>query len=209
MDATLSRPSILCVQQNAEAQQFLEHALSAFRVSTTSTAYEAVRRINHEVFDAYVLDYWLPDWSGVGICREIRKTDPHAPICFYTTASGREHRAKALRAGASAFIQAPIDAASLTRRLHVLMERTDVASLQARTEGERVIHQELERQAAGAAERAMEMAAKAIENAAKAKAFRAFLAAGGARAHFERWWPQQFDTSWAGRDAKAHSDANR
>jgi DNA-binding response OmpR family regulator len=200
------------VQQNAEAQQFLERALSDFRVIVTASAYETVRRLNNELFDAYVLDYWLPDWSGVGLCREIRKTDPHVPICFYTTAAGSEHEARALRAGASAFIQAPVDAAPLCRRLHALIERSDIASLQARTEEERVIQQELERQAAAAvarAERAMETAAKAIENSAKVKAFKAYLAAGGARAHFERWWPQQFDTCWAGRSSETESDSKR
>src|SRR5688500_11528153 len=131
---SLPRRAILCVQQNPEIQQFLQRALSDFRVITATTAYEAVRRLNNEVFDAYVLDYWLSDWSGAGLCREIRKTDPHGPVCFYTTAVGGEHQARALRAGASAFIQAPMDAASLSRRLHALIQQSEVASLRARIE---------------------------------------------------------------------------
>jgi len=47
----------------------------------------------------------------------------------------------------------------------------------------------------------MKRAAKAIEHAAKIKAFKAFVDAGGARAHFERWWPQQFDMCWAAEGA--------
>ena len=109
------------------------------------------------------------------------------------------------------FIQAPVDSATLSRRLHVLLERSDVASLRARVEEQRVIHEELQRQAAAAASRAgmaMEKAAKAIEHSAKVKAFKAFLAAGGASAHFQRWWDQQFGNSWASR-AAAHRESPR
>ena len=41
-------------------------------------------------------------------------------------------------------------------------------------------------------ERAKERAAQAIERTARAKAMKAFVEAGGALAHFERWWPQSF-----------------
>jgi DNA-binding response OmpR family regulator len=194
------RRSILCVQQNPEIQAFLREALADFRVIMATTADEAVRRINNETFDAYVLDYWLADWSGASLCREIRRADPHGPICFYATAASGENRARALRAGASAFIAAPADAATLSKSMRALIKEADLASLHARVEEARVIHEELERQAAAAsarADNAMKRAAKAIEHSAKIKACKAFIDAGGARAHFERWWPQQFDAGWA------------
>ena len=200
----LPQRSVLCVQQNPEVRQFLQQALPDFRVVVTPAADEAIRRTNDEAFDAYVLDYWLSDWSGVSLCRHIRKTDPHGPICFYSTAARGENRARALRAGASAFMEAPADAATLSGRLRALIQVADVASVQARVEEARVIQEELQRQAAAAAARAdnaMKRAAKAIEHAAKIKAFKAFVDAGGARAHFERWWPQQFDSCWAAQPA--------
>ena len=205
-ERALPRRSVLCVQQSADVQQFLQRALADLRVVVTASAYEAIRHLNQEAFDGYVLDYWLSDWSGVSLCREIRKADPHGPVCFYTTTALGGNRARALRAGASAFIEAPAAAATLSGRLRALIQVADAASVHARVEATRVIHEELQRQAAAAvarADNAMKRAAKAIEHAAKIKAFKAFVDAGGARAHFERWWPQQFDSCWVAQDATA------
>ena len=198
------RPSVLCAQQDPAIQQFLRDALADYELTVTATAEEALKRMHSAPFDAYVIDYWLSDWSGVGLCREIRKTDPHVAICFYATAAADGNRARALRAGASAFIEAPVDAGTLSKRVRALIHEADSASLRARVEETRVIQEELERQAAAAAQRAdnaMKRAAKAIEHAAKIRAFRAFVDAGGARAHFERWWPEQFDSCWAAQGA--------
>jgi hypothetical protein len=90
------------------------------------------------------------------------------------------------------------------------MKAADAASAQARIEETRVIQEELQRQAASAvarADNAMQRAEKAIERAAKIKAFKAFVDAGGTRAHFERWWPHEFASCWAAQDATAESKA--
>jgi len=191
--------AVLCVLPNAEIQRFALSVLCDFRMTVTATAIDALRWMHSGIFDAYVLDYWLPDWTGPSLCRDIRRHDPHVPICFYTTAMAPTHRARALRAGASAFLEAPTEGAALSRRLHVLLDRADAASLHAMAEGTRVIQEELERRATAAAAQAnvaIRKAQAAIERAAKIKARKAFVEAGGASAHFARWWPQQFDLSW-------------
>jgi DNA-binding response OmpR family regulator len=211
VERALRRPSVLCAQQDPAIQQFLVDALADYQVTVTATAEEALKRMHKAPFDAYVVDYWLSDWSGVGLCREIRKTDPHVAICFYATAAADGNRARALRAGASAFVEAPVEPEILSKRLRALIQQADLASVHARVEETRVIQEELERQAAAAAARAdnaMKRAAKAIEQAAKVRAFKAYVEAGGARAHFERWWPQQFDSCWVAHDAPRPSAVN-
>ena len=61
-------------------------------------AFEALREINRRVFHAYVLEYWLPDWSAVQICRHIRKSDPRVPVIIYGGAERDEDRARAFGA---------------------------------------------------------------------------------------------------------------
>ncbi len=190
----LPERSVLCVQPNSENQQFLKQALAGFRVVMAPNGLEAVRIKNQAVFDAYIIDYWLPDWAGVALCRDIRKTDPHVPIVVYTSASS-EYAQRAFRAGAMAYLNAPTDAVAFRERLGALIRISDIHDLRARVEMERVILEELQRRAMVAKERteaAMVQAEGAIERAARGKAEKAFLAAGGTLGGFERSWPHQF-----------------
>jgi DNA-binding NtrC family response regulator len=185
---------LLCVQPKLNSQQFLGHALEGYRLLMVGSAFEAIRCNNHSVFDAYIVDYWLPDWAGPALCREIRKSDPHTPIVFYTSI-GAGDPDRALRAGATAYIRAPIDSFVFRERLRVLIECADIHDLHARREEERAIHDELERRAAAAidqAEQAMQRSRAAIERVAKLKAAKAFIEAGGTRAGFQRFWPHQY-----------------
>ena len=47
---------------------------------------------------------WAADWSGPSLCREIRKIDPHGTIVFCTAAARDNDRARAMRAGANAYL---------------------------------------------------------------------------------------------------------
>src|SRR5688572_2628423 len=91
--------SVLCVQPNAERHAQLQSALAKHRLVMTTCALDAVRQHNAHAFDAYVLDYWLPDWNGVALCRQIRRSEPHAPILFFTAADQDEQVKRAMRAG--------------------------------------------------------------------------------------------------------------
>ncbi|MDB5927800.1 MAG: response regulator with CheY-like receiver domain and winged-helix DNA-binding domain [Betaproteobacteria bacterium] len=198
LQRVLPARAVLCVQPKTKNQQFLEHALEAFSLVFAGNAFEAIRCSNRSAFDAYVLDCWLPDWTGSGLCREIRKSDPNVPIIFYTL-TGDEHAPRALRAGATAYLHAPLDGGALRERLRLLIEAADIRDLRARLEVERVLHDELERTSAtiDSAEQPMCPAADWIERMAKLKAIKAFIAAGGTRAGFQRFWPHEFAAACA------------
>jgi DNA-binding response OmpR family regulator len=59
-------------------------------------------------FDLYILDNWLPDNSGVELCRAIREFDAHTPILFYSAAAYAKDIQEGLRAGAQAYLVKPI-----------------------------------------------------------------------------------------------------
>jgi DNA-binding response OmpR family regulator len=163
-------------------------------------AYEALRNFNARPFDAYVLDYWLPDWSGPSLCREIRKTDPNSPVVFYTDAASDQDRHRAMRAGASAYLCKPVEPDELRSSLGSLFTRSDVESLLAKTSAERAVDEVLvlrlarARPASGAHD---ESAARSLERAARARAYKVFIESGGTRANFDSWWPQVFGSARA------------
>jgi len=48
---------------------------------------EGLRLAQQQDFDLYILDNWMPDKSGVELCRAIRAFDPYTPILFYSAAA--------------------------------------------------------------------------------------------------------------------------
>jgi DNA-binding NarL/FixJ family response regulator len=160
----------------------------------TATAYDAICALNARDFDAYVLPFWLPDWSSFSLCRDVRKADPHAPIVFYGSGAREPNCKRARRAGASACVPDG-DMITLRGELRTLLDRVCLENLAAITAEQRAIQEELERRAAvlaGRADRAKHMAALAVERTAKIKACAAYTAEGGTRADFMRRWPQAF-----------------
>ena len=198
--STIAKRAILCVQPNADLHPALELALAKYSVVMTSCALDAVRQHNAGHFDAYVIDYWLPDWSGVGLCRQIRQTEAHAPILFFTAADRDEQKRRALRAGANVVLHVSDGAQAVVSRLQTLLHTADTQNQRARIEELRAIQDELARRAAieiRASTHARERAAAAIERAAQVRARKAFADAGGTLATFERTWGQIYAAALA------------
>ncbi|HYC47663.1 MAG TPA: response regulator [Burkholderiales bacterium] len=194
------RRDVLVVDNHADAREQAAAVLSSYRVSFASNAYEAMRETNAKPFHAYILEQWLPDWSGVQLCRAIRGLDPHAPILFVTAAARDEDRSRALRAGANAYLSKPVDGERLLRQLRMYLELSELESLRAKQEEERAVQDELVRRARDTiarADAARQLAAKSIERTARTKAYKAFIDARGSRAHFESWWPNVFGSASA------------
>lgn len=190
----------LCALPEGNSKAFLEEAFPGQRLTFAHSAYEAIRSLHAGTFDFFVLEYWLPDLSGVALCREIRKVDPWSPIVFCTATDREDARRRALHAGADAYLCQPVDPQFLRERMRLLVEKADANSLSAKREEELAIEAELRRRAAVAAartEHARALAASATERAARVKAFKAFIDSGGTCANFERWWPQVITTAWA------------
>jgi len=186
---------ILCASPVREHHPWLTRCLTNYRLHIVQTGLDAVRTYNVGAFDAYILDYWLPDWSGLSLCRQIRKDDPAAPVVFFSSAEGLDQRKRAMRAGADAYLLASAGAEPLAHEIGTLLRFADVRGLRAKVEEEVAVQEELQRRAALAIERtehAKALAAQALERAARARAQKAFMDSGGTLGNFGRWWPQVF-----------------
>jgi DNA-binding response OmpR family regulator len=187
--------TLLCVQPDPQLRESLQQGLTDFQAVLASNSLEAIRLVNSSIFDAYVIDYWLPGSSGVHLCRHIRRTDPHTPICFYTAAGTEEQRRRGFSAGANAYVCASSGPEGLRAELLAVLETSELQSARAKVDEEQAIQEELERRVVVAIDRteqARALAAQAIESAARARAYARFSVSGGTPAHFERWWPHVF-----------------
>jgi DNA-binding response OmpR family regulator len=195
--APAAQPVVLCVQPDENLRQSLPLALGGIQAILASTSLEAIRLMNATVIDAFVIDYHLPGSSGIHLCRHIRRSDLHTPVCFYAATGTEEQRRRAFNAGAGGYVCASAGPDALGDEVERLLQFAELQGARAKVEEERAIQEELERRVVVAIDRtarARALAADAVELAAKAKAYERFTAAGGTPAIFRRWWPETFRT---------------
>ncbi len=87
----------------------LTHLLgrSNYEVVTASSIHDALRLIEEEEFDLYILDKRLPDGSGLDLCKRFTEMTPHVPVIFYSGDAYELHRQEGLCAGADAYVSKP------------------------------------------------------------------------------------------------------
>ena len=188
MDQRSNKHSILCVQPGQDSWETLGAVLHEHDCVFAKNAYEALREFHRRSFDAYLLEFWLPDWAGPALCREIRGVDPNSSILFCATPIGEEYEKKALRAGADAYLSKPLDPEVLTTKVRELLTESHSLSLRAKRQAELAASEALERRATQAALN------QSLERVARSRAYKAFIESGGTRANFDRWWPQLFSS---------------
>ena len=119
---------ILCVDDHEDSSQLLKLLLaeSDYEVSIAATMNEAIRLAQATNFDLYVMDKYLPDGSGIDLCRQLAELTPNVPCILYTGDAYEIHREEALAAGAHAFIPKP-DLDALIDAVHKLLSERECA----------------------------------------------------------------------------------
>jgi len=135
----------LCVDPDRESQGVLWEALRDFETVFAGNAHDALRELNRRVFDAYLMESLLPDFSGLALCREIHRTDPRGPVILCAGRGRKEDRLLALRAGANAYVCKPLEPSELLTQLRVLLVTGDIESAGATAAARSAISDELTR----------------------------------------------------------------
>src|SRR5215207_805713 len=102
-------PRVLYIEDHDDTRELVTLVLEqrSFEVVTGPTIQSGVALANSQEFDLYLLDSWLPDGSGLDLCREIREFDPATPILFYSAAAYEIDRDQAIQSGAQAYLIKP------------------------------------------------------------------------------------------------------
>ena len=103
--------SILFVDDDPDTRALIERALElqGYEVVLAASCFEALDVIAVKKFDAYLLDNWLPEMSGVELCLQLRQKDSDTPIVFLSGAGRYIDKVEALSAGANSYLTKPID----------------------------------------------------------------------------------------------------
>lgn len=102
-------PRVLYIEDHEDTRELVTLVLEqrSYEVVTGSTIETGVALAASQHFDLYLLDSWLPDGSGLDLCRQIREFDQATPIVFYSAAAFEVDRNEALGCGAQAYLIKP------------------------------------------------------------------------------------------------------
>lgn len=82
---------------------------AGFTVKTAGTAGEAVSVVAGAGVSVAVIDYRLPDMSGLDLFSELKKQCPPIPAVLISSYGSKQLREEALRLGFSAYFDKPLD----------------------------------------------------------------------------------------------------
>jgi CheY-like chemotaxis protein len=117
-----SRLLILLAQQDRYAADFAEYFLrtEGYDVELVSDADDAVAAVGHDAPDLAVIDLLISGGRGLVLCAQLRATSD-VPILAISPLALRDD---ALDAGASAFLQKPVDSLRLVAAIQDLVGRS-------------------------------------------------------------------------------------
>ena len=189
------RKRILLVEDHIDNWELVEFNLEEYIVICARDFREGMRLARQRYFDLYILDNWLPDRSGVELCRQIREFDPHTPVLFYSAAGYARDTLEAMRAGAQGYLVKPVSFCELRQAVTQLISVAGEKECEARRAEIAAIREELairRMENAEQIERAREQRLRSAKKTLRLKAQMAFLRAGGSRGDFARQWPSVF-----------------
>ena len=120
-------PTILFVEDNLALAQCLciELETEGFVVETTPDGAQALRRLRQpEPVDLVLLDWDLPDFSGLELLQVMRKNNYTQPVMMLSAHDAVDHKVLALQSGADNYLAKPFSFDELQARIGALLRRS-------------------------------------------------------------------------------------
>lgn len=120
-----SQPQVLIVDDDPRLRLFLsgELGIEGYTPREAGDGQEALMELRRQPADLVLLDWQLPDFSGVEVCRRIRASGLKLPILMLTGRDEIRDRVEALDAGADDFVLKPFSVEELLARVRAHLRR--------------------------------------------------------------------------------------
>jgi DNA-binding response OmpR family regulator len=118
-------PTVLVVEDEEKTRQSLLEglALEGWRVAAEATGEKAIGALGQAPWDLLVLDWMLPDRSGLDVLRHARARGTQTPVLVLTARDSVNDRVAGLEAGADDYLAKPFAFAELVARCRALLRR--------------------------------------------------------------------------------------
>jgi two-component system, OmpR family, phosphate regulon response regulator PhoB len=121
------QPTVLIVEDERDLTTLLRYNLEkeGYRVIEANDGEEGLLILNEERPDLVLLDWMLPQVSGIEVCRRIRSRSDTAnlPIIMLTARGEESDRIRGLDTGADDYLHKPFSLAELLARIRAVMRR--------------------------------------------------------------------------------------
>jgi two-component system phosphate regulon response regulator PhoB len=121
------KPLVLIVEDEAPLVTLLRYNLEqeGFDVAEAVDGEEALLRIAEAKPDAVLLDWMLPNVSGIEVCRQLRRAPSTrtVPIIMLTARGEETDRVRGLNSGADDYVVKPFSPSELIARLRAVIRR--------------------------------------------------------------------------------------
>jgi len=122
------KPLILIAEDEPAQMELLRYNMESadFRTVVATDGASALALVEEEVPDLVVLDWMLPEMSGIEVCRRIRgRPESRSLPVIMLTARGEENdRVRGLETGADDYLVKPFSQAELIARIRALLRRS-------------------------------------------------------------------------------------
>jgi DNA-binding NtrC family response regulator len=117
--------NILIVDDESSNRRILEQVLTrtGYHVETASDGSEALKKTEASRPELIILDYMMPDMSGMDVLRELRKRDDDTPVVMVTAYGTVERAVDAMQEGAYDFITRPFKPEHIALVVRKALER--------------------------------------------------------------------------------------
>jgi len=112
------KPIITLLQYNLEKE--------GYKVNFSETGEEGIQSIKKNVPDLVILDWMLPDFSGIEVCKQIKKINKlkNIPVLMLTAKSEEEDKVRGFESGADDYVTKPFSYKEILLRVKSLLKRT-------------------------------------------------------------------------------------
>ncbi|ALG90267.1 MAG: phosphate regulon transcriptional regulatory protein PhoB [Confluentimicrobium sp.] len=137
------QPTVLVVEDEPAQREVLAYNLEAegFSVSKAENGEEALLLVDEDAPDIIVLDWMLPNVSGIEVCRRLKsRADTRGvPIIMLSARSEEVDRVRGLETGADDYVVKPYSVVELMARVRAQLRRTRPASVGEQLEFEDIM----------------------------------------------------------------------
>ena len=119
---------LLIVDDDPEMRSFLtsELAVEGYECEEAACGQQALGMIRSQTWDLVLLDWNLPDFSGVEVCRRMRKGGISTPVLMLTARDEVQQRVEALDSGADDYLIKPFSIEELLARVRARLRRSGI-----------------------------------------------------------------------------------
>ena len=126
--------NILLVEDEKSIVTLIKYNLEkeGFKVFCSETGEDALKIIKEKTPDLVILDWMLPDTSGIDVCRQIKidKKLKNIPVLILTAKGEPDDKIKGLEVGADDYVTKPFNNKELLLRVKSLIKRSKPSLLE-------------------------------------------------------------------------------